>query len=72
MVYWQYNDTHITFEVHVDTLGYVGFGLSPNGKMFPADVVVGWVKDGEVHFSVCHYFILLKYVLRKSDNVPFI
>ena len=51
-VYWAYNDTHITFEVHVQTHGYVGFGISPNGKMYPSDVVIGWAKDGNTHFSV--------------------
>ena len=50
---WAFNDTHIVFEVRVHTTGYVGFGLSPNGDMAPADVVIGWVKDdGTTHFSV--------------------
>ncbi|XP_063420467.1 uncharacterized protein LOC134705676 [Mytilus trossulus] len=53
-VYWKFNQTHITFEVHVRTRGYVGFGFSPNGKMYPSDVVVGWVKDGVPHFSDYH------------------
>ena len=30
-VFWKYDDTTITFEVHAKTLGWVGFGLSPNG-----------------------------------------
>lgn len=51
-VFWKFNKTHITFEVHVKTRGYVGFGISPNGKMYPSDVVVGWVKDGVPHLSV--------------------
>lgn len=51
-LYWKTNETHITFEVHVKTRGYVGFGISPNGAMYPSDVVVGWVKDGQTHFSV--------------------
>lgn len=52
IVYWAYNKTHITFEVHVETKGYVGFGISPNGNMYPSDVVIGWVKDGQTYFSV--------------------
>ena len=52
VLYWNFNNTHVTFEVHVKTRGYVGFGLSPNGNMYPADVVVGWVKDGTVYFKV--------------------
>ncbi|XP_052090829.1 DBH-like monooxygenase protein 1 homolog [Mytilus californianus] len=53
-VFWKFNKTHITFEVHVKTRGYFGFGISPNGKMYPSDVVVGWVKDGVPHFSDLH------------------
>ena len=34
-------------------LGWVGFGLSDNGNMFPGDVIVGWVtNNGSTHFSV--------------------
>ena len=51
-LFWKFNATDITFEVHVQTFGYVGFGLSSNGKMFPSDVVVGWVKSGVAHFKV--------------------
>ncbi|KAL4218773.1 hypothetical protein ACF0H5_021360 [Mactra antiquata] len=55
ILFWKFNATHITFEVHVRTRGWVGFGLSTNGKMFPADVIVGWVNDdGTSHFSDRH------------------
>ncbi|KAL3871750.1 hypothetical protein ACJMK2_039728 [Sinanodonta woodiana] len=54
LLFWKFNDTHITFEVHVKTYGYVAFGLSDNGKMYPADLVVGWVKDGVTHFKDYH------------------
>ncbi|XP_077992068.1 DBH-like monooxygenase protein 1 homolog [Glandiceps talaboti] len=50
-LYWKFDDNKITFEVHVETLGYVGFGISPNGGMANADIVIGWVKDGEVYFT---------------------
>ncbi|KAK3088637.1 hypothetical protein FSP39_021673 [Pinctada imbricata] len=36
-LYWNVNKTHIAFETHVKTWGYVAFGFSTNGKMFPAD-----------------------------------
>lgn len=49
---WTYNETHIVFEVRVQTKGYVGFGLSHNGRMYPSDVVIGWVRDGRTYFSV--------------------
>ena len=65
-LYWKLNATYITFETHVRTLGYVGFGLSSNGKMFPSDVVIGWVKDGVTYFKVCimiyEYTVLQLYV----------
>lgn len=51
-LYWKTNATHITFEVHVKARGYVGFGLSPNGDMYPADIVTGWVKHGHAYLQV--------------------
>ncbi|CAK8671527.1 unnamed protein product [Clavelina lepadiformis] len=46
VLYWKFNETHITFELHGQTTGWVGVGLSPNGGMINADIYVGWVKDG--------------------------
>lgn len=52
-LFWNISGKNVTLETHVRTRGYIGFGLSPNGKMFPSDVVVGWVRnDGSVHFKV--------------------
>ena len=51
-LYWKHNATSITFEVHARTAGYVGFGISPNGGMAGADIVLGWVKNGESTFHV--------------------
>lgn len=51
-LYWESNATHVTFEVHVKTHGYVGFGLTTNGKMFPSDVVIGWVSNGTAYLKV--------------------
>ncbi|XP_070564615.1 DBH-like monooxygenase protein 1 homolog [Ptychodera flava] len=54
-VYWKFDDEKITFEVHVRTTGWVGFGFSPNGGMPGSDMVVGWVLDnGEVKFTDRH------------------
>ncbi|XP_062573141.1 DBH-like monooxygenase protein 1 homolog [Saccostrea cucullata] len=51
-LFWKFNDSHITFEVHAKTHGYVGFGLSKTGRMYPADIVTGWVKpDGSTVFT---------------------
>lgn len=51
-LFWEFNDTTITFEVHVRTYGYVGFGLSLHGGMYPADVFVGWIDNGRPYFAV--------------------
>ncbi|XP_070555178.1 DBH-like monooxygenase protein 1 homolog [Ptychodera flava] len=50
-LFWKYDDTTITFEVHAETLGYVGFGISPNGGMTNSDIVIGWVKDGNTYLK---------------------
>ena len=54
-LYWNFdNDAEtISFAVRVETTGWVGFGLSPNGQMPNSDVVIGWVTDdGDVVFHV--------------------
>ena len=56
-IFWKYDDTTITFEIHAKTLGWVGFGLSPNGGMTGSDVIVAWVKDGQTHFTVIIIYI---------------
>ncbi|XP_076818497.1 DBH-like monooxygenase protein 1 homolog [Clavelina lepadiformis] len=50
-MFWKINNPHITFELHVQTTGWIGIGISPNGKMANSDIVVGWVKDGRVHLT---------------------
>jgi hypothetical protein len=37
--------------VEVKTAGWIGFGLSASGGMANSDVVIGWYKDGVLHFS---------------------
>ena len=59
-VFWKYNDTTITFEVHAKTQGWVGFGLTPNGGMTRSDVTITWIKDGQTFSSVS--IILLRFV----------
>jgi len=52
---WEVNfDTEIiTFEVTVETIGFVGFGISPFGGMLQADIVVGGVfPNGTTYFTV--------------------
>ena len=54
-LYWTFdNDAEtISFAVRVQTTGWVGFGISPNGQMPDSDVIVGWVTDdGQAMFHV--------------------
>ncbi|RUS69044.1 hypothetical protein EGW08_023195 [Elysia chlorotica] len=53
-LYWNFNTTHITFEMVVKTNGWVGFGISPKGAMKSSDVIIAWVKDGQAHFADRH------------------
>lgn len=44
-----------TFHVTAETTGYVGFGLSSNGKMTGADIVIGGVDSkGRSYFADYH------------------
>ena len=57
-LYWNFNNDAetISFAVRVQTTGWVGFGLSPNGQMPDSDVVIGWVTDdGETVFHVSFF-----------------
>ncbi|PRD29095.1 UNVERIFIED_CONTAM: moxd1 [Trichonephila clavipes] len=45
------DDREIEFKVEVETHGYVGFGLSPNGGMAGSDIVTGWIKEDFLQFG---------------------
>ncbi|XP_066264864.1 DBH-like monooxygenase protein 1 homolog isoform X2 [Branchiostoma lanceolatum] len=51
VVFWTYDEDQIEFETHVQTRGWLGLGLSPNGGMPGSDIVIGWVKDGQAHLT---------------------
>ncbi|KAI9559612.1 hypothetical protein GHT06_013617 [Daphnia sinensis] len=53
-VYWSINESEVTFEVQVRTLGYLVFGLSPSGHFHDADLIVGWVHNGRPRFQDRH------------------
>ena len=69
-LYWNFDNEAetISFAVRVQTTGWVGFGLSPNGQMPNSDVVIGWVTDdGETMFHVsffakCYIFHASKFL----------
>lgn len=47
--------TEITFEIQVRTLGYIGFGFSPDGHRAGSDIVIGWVDHGQTYFHVSSF-----------------
>ena len=54
-LWWTVNETsqEITFELHMNTTGWIALGISPSGGMAGADIGVGWVSStGEVFFQV--------------------
>lgn len=44
-LYWTPFNASIEFAVHVETTGWVGFGISPDGLMPDSDVIMGFVDD---------------------------
>lgn len=51
-LYWNASATTLTAEIHCQTVGWVGFGFSPNGGMVGSNVVVGYIaSDGSVNFT---------------------
>ena len=59
MFYSYDNDSSILrIAVLVETTGWIGLGISPNGQMPGSDVVMGWVDhSGEPFLQVCTYLI---------------
>lgn len=63
---WSINNQDITFEVQARTLGYVGLGFSTDGSIYGADIVIGWVDNGQVHFQVSPSQAMLLEGVRES------
>ena len=55
MFYSYDNDSSmLRIAVLVETTGWIGLGISPNGQMPGSDVVMGWVdRSGEPFLQVC-------------------
>jgi len=51
-LFWTIDKKNLTMKaaVEVETKGWVGLGISANG-MEGADILLGWVKDGQVYFA---------------------
>ena len=57
---WRFDNPqgNIAFKLIVNTTGWVGFGLSPNGGMQGSDIVIGGLGPGGSYFTVSHCRIL--------------
>uniref|UniRef100_A0A3P8WZ46 Monooxygenase, DBH-like 1, like n=1 Tax=Cynoglossus semilaevis TaxID=244447 RepID=A0A3P8WZ46_CYNSE len=55
-LHWGFDDLQgdIEFQLTVNTTGWVGFGLSPNGNMIAADIVIGGMGPSEPYFTDRH------------------
>lgn len=52
---WNFTTQDIYIKLVVQTDGWVGFGLSPNGAMQNADMILAWTNpDGTTHFKDSH------------------
>lgn len=60
---WNVTGNRINFVVIVETTGWVGFGISPNGLMLDSDVIMGCVDDSTavVTLTVSGHIIQLQY-----------
>lgn len=67
-LYWNLTDSNaansqnaqLIAEIHCKTDGWVGFGLSPNGGMDQSDVVIGWINNATVNFTVFFFIYMVK------------
>lgn len=54
---WGFDDLqgNITFQLVVNTTGWVGFGFSPNGGMQGSDLVMGGLGSSGAYFAVSFF-----------------
>lgn len=54
-LYWNFTETDTIFKAVVETTGWMGFGLSPNGGMYSSDLMMAWFSpDGTENFVDAH------------------
>ncbi|XP_065360587.1 MOXD1 homolog 2 [Calliphora vicina] len=53
-ILWKIINQDITFEIQARTLGYVGFGFSPDGNIAGSDMAIGWFDRGQTYFQDRH------------------
>lgn len=62
---WGFDDLqgNITFQLVVNTTGWVGFGFSPNGGMQGSDLVIGGLSSSGTYFAV-RFFLCYAFAKR--------
>ena len=70
-LYWNFDSStqNLSIAVRVNTTGWIGLGISPNGGMPNSDVVIGWVSGGNTIFHVgprTHQFMQTSITYTKS------
>ena len=75
VLHWRVNekDKTIYFATNASTTGWVGLGISPDGKMPNSDVVIGWVTNsGQRFFKVASTKnVLVEWNENAQPRVPF-
>ncbi|GAB6027491.1 DBH-like monooxygenase protein 1, variant 2 [Chamberlinius hualienensis] len=73
-VWWKSDSNEVTFRVEALTKGYVGVGLIKHNKQNKkiADLMVGWVKDGEAVIQDRYETSQHEYHLDRQQNVELV
>ncbi len=48
---WEFDEEDITFTMSAPTTGWVAVGFDPSAAMLDADIIIGYVEDGDVFLS---------------------
>jgi len=54
VLYWRFYEENVVFAMVARTEGMVSLGIDPEVRMKGADMMIGWVKDGETFLFDCY------------------
>jgi len=69
-LYWNIVEDVIQIKITAKTLGWIGFGLSPEGTMVNSDVVIGWISDSGDSFFDDRFAVQYSEPIRDVDMSP--
>ncbi|XP_065315188.1 DBH-like monooxygenase protein 1 homolog [Gordionus sp. m RMFG-2023] len=62
LIHWNFNDSHVWFEMEAETLGYITFGFSSTPNLIHSDVIIAWITtNGTIYFRDSYMI---------NDNLP--